>query len=44
MSQMKLKMQRETLGKFNREANEMITQTATPVPETGSSGTVLGPL
>jgi hypothetical protein len=40
-SQMKLKMQREALEKLNREANEMTTQVATPVPETGSSGTVV---
>jgi hypothetical protein len=38
-SQMKLKMQREALEKINREANEMTMQTATPVPETGGSGT-----
>jgi hypothetical protein len=32
---MKLKMQREALEKLNRQVNEMTTQAATAVPESG---------
>ena len=43
-SQMELKMQREALEKLNRPANEMMVQTATPVPESGGFCTVLAQL
>jgi hypothetical protein len=40
-SQMKLKMQRESLETLNRASNEMTMQTAVTVPETRGSATVL---
>jgi hypothetical protein len=41
---MKLKMQREALEKLNRQVNEMTTQAATAVPESGGSDTALAQL